>query len=292
MTRYREPPVVTLAAHPNLPEILGVRAQLPHIADHELRALSTAWRNTAFLAEARARALEPDSPLVVEVLAAFETAQALFAEDTAERPDAPDGQPLVAVTALKAIRDAIAGAYARPALRRGHYQALMTAWRRVFPTLRTEGPDFGPRAEEIKACLAVLPLLAARCHDARAANLYGSLQNRAYRFDRRLRETARDEAWLAACLTARRRLWTTVRRSGVEVWQRPCLTCPPQRRREVAADAMDGGAAVMELCLDAACALLVADAVDDNLTDTLVLPLRELVPEQRPAEETSADSGL
>jgi len=40
---------------------------------------------------------------------------------------------------------------------------------------------------------------------------------------------------------------------------------------------------VLELCLDAACALLVADALPDNWTDLLTEPVTSLIPLQREA---------
>ena len=38
---------------------------------------------------------------------------------------------------------------------------------------------------------------------------------------------------------------------------------------------------MLSLCLDAACALLVADAIDENLVDVLTLPVQALIPRQR-----------
>src|SRR3954447_4156380 len=81
MVRRRTAPIESLDVHPNLPEILGVLAQLPHVSDGDLCRLADAWHNTVAIAEARAHALEPDSPLVLEVLAAFEAVQSLFADD-------------------------------------------------------------------------------------------------------------------------------------------------------------------------------------------------------------------
>src|SRR3954463_15767373 len=114
MARKRTTEIVALDDHPNLPEILGVLAQLAHVSDADLPRLAKAWHNTVFLAEARARALSPDSPLVLEVLSAFEAVQALFADDLSGEEDYLSVEPEVAAVALKAIRDAIAAAYARP----------------------------------------------------------------------------------------------------------------------------------------------------------------------------------
>jgi hypothetical protein len=51
--------VSRLEEHPNLPEVLGVLAQLAHIGDDDLVALADAWVNSPALAEARDRALRP-----------------------------------------------------------------------------------------------------------------------------------------------------------------------------------------------------------------------------------------
>src|ERR1044072_700427 len=112
MARRRTAVIETLDAHPNLPEILGVLAQLPHISDSDLTRLADAWHNTVGLAEARARALDPDCPLILEVLAAFEAVQALFADDVAGNDDFLNVEAEIATVALKAIRDAVAASYA------------------------------------------------------------------------------------------------------------------------------------------------------------------------------------
>src|SRR5690348_1310519 len=82
-------PVVisSLDAHPNALEILAITSQLPCIVDSDLTAMAAAWHNTTMLAEARRRALEPDSPMVLEALARFETVQVLFAEELRGRED-------------------------------------------------------------------------------------------------------------------------------------------------------------------------------------------------------------
>lgn len=270
--------LTSLEEHPNLPEILGVLAQLAHVCDEDLSRLAAGWLNTAYLADARAKALHPDCPLVLEVLAAFDAVQALFADDVAGEADGVD--PEVASVALKAIRDAIAGAYARPVLGRAEHQALLRAWRAVYPTQTIDEPDLGPHAEQVKAVLGLLTLLGTRCHDPQAATVFSQLVDVAAQLDERMLDTARAEAWRAAVLTSRRRVWTLVRRSGSQGLGRVCSSCPPGQR-----PAGDGPEElrVLALCLDAACALLVADAVDDNLTDLLVLPLRQLIPAPRPA---------
>ena len=274
MGRRRTAVIESLDEHPNLPEILGVLAQLPHITDSDLERLADAWHNTVGLAEARARALDPDCPLILEVLAAFEAVQSLFADDVEGNDDFANVDAEIATVALKAIRDAVAAAYARPVLSRNEHMALMAAWRAVYPTDLVEEPDLGARSAEVKALLQAMPLLATRCHDAGAASLYDSILAMSWTLDEDVRSVARDEAWHAAVLTSRRRVWGLVRRSGAEGIGRYCPQC---RTRSDDHDT----SRVLSLCLDAACALLVADAIDDNLVDVLTLPVQALIPRQR-----------
>lgn len=272
MARRRIATIETLDTHPNLPEILGVLAQLPHISDRDLTRLAAAWHNTVALAEARARALDPDCPLVLEVLAAFEAVQALFDDDEDQYDGSADKQTVT--VALKAIRDAIAAAYARPVLSRAEHADLMAAWRAVYPTDTVDEPDLGARSAEVKALLQAMPLLATRCHDDGAASLYDSILATSWTLDEDVRSVAREEAWQAALLTSRRRVWGLVRRSGAEGIGRFCSQC---RTRSDDDDTIR----VLGICLDAACALLVADAIDDNLVDVLTLPVQALIPRQR-----------
>ena len=274
MGRRRTAVIEMLDEHPNLPEILGVLAQLPHITDADLERLADAWHNTVSLAEARARALDPDCPLILEVLAAFEAVQSLFAEDLEGNDDFANVDAEIATVALKAIRDAIAAAYARPVLSRNEHMGLMAAWRAVYPTDLVDEPDLGARSAEVKALLQAMPLLATRCHDSGAASLYDSILAMSWTLDEDVRGVARDEAWHAAVLTSRRRVWGLVRRSGAEGIGRYCSQC---RTRSDDSDT----SRVLALCLDAACALLVADAIDDNLVDVLILPVQALIPRQR-----------
>src|SRR5437764_3082389 len=278
MARRKCASIVSLDVHPNLPEILGVLAQLPHISDSDLRRLAEGWHNTVFLAEARARALDPDSPLVLEVLAAFEAVQSLFADDVSGEPDYVDLEPEVAAVALKAIRDAIAAAYAKPILSRAEHAALLAAWRAVYPTDLVDEPDLGARAAQVKALLTAMPKLATRCHDAAAAAMYDEILHTTWTLDEDVHAVAREEAWQAAVLTNRRRVWGLVRRSGAEGIGRYCSQC---RVRHDDADTMR----VLALCLDAACAMLVSDAIDDNLVDVLTLPVQKLIPKQRTSPE-------
>ncbi|MCW2601730.1 MAG: hypothetical protein JWM02_3559 [Frankiales bacterium] len=262
-----------LEDHPNLSEILGVLGQLAHVADRDLPLLAQAWTNTASLAEARDRALSPDSPLVLEVLAAFEAVASLFADDLLGEATYVTVDPVVTMTALKAIRDAIAGAYSRPVLSRAQHASLMGPWRTVYAQATVEEPDLGPHADAVKALLSVLPRLANRCHDADSRAVYDALVDRSF-VDESDRAGARDTAFQAAVLTSRRRVWALVRRSGAEGLSRPCTSCGPS------VDQYDASR-VLALCMDAACALLVADTVPDDLVALLTAPVRALIPVQR-----------
>jgi hypothetical protein len=248
------------------------------VSDRDIPELARRWRNTAFIADARAKALSPDSPLVLEVLACFEAVVALFEDDLAGEADYVTVPVSVTTTALKAVRDAIAAAYARPVLSQGEYAVLMQPWRQVFPEQSFDEPDLGPAAREVKALLGAMPLLSSRCHDEQGRALYDSLARAAVSIDGSLRQTARDESWRAAVLTSRRRVWAMVRRSGTEAMTRPCHDCR-------GGDDHGFDDLVLELCLDAACGLLVADAVDETLTDILVMPLRDMIPLPRRAPD-------
>ncbi|MGZ6825652.1 MAG: hypothetical protein ACXVGH_02585 [Mycobacteriales bacterium] len=263
-----------LEDHPNLDEVLGVLAQLAHVSDDDLVRLANGWTNNAYVAAARDKALTPDSPLVLEVLAAFEAVAALFADDLAGEAAYVTVDPTTTTTALKAVRDAIAAAYARPVLSRGEHAALVKPWRRVYQQAVFSEPDLGPRAETVKALLSVLPRLATRCHDPESRAVYDALVDRSFA-DEAGREDARDGAFQAAVLTSRRRVWALVRRSGAEGLSRPCLQCG--QRTEDGREA----ARVLSLCLDAACALLVADALPDSLLAVLTDPVQALIPAQR-----------
>jgi hypothetical protein len=276
--------VARLEEHPNLDEVLGVLAQLAHITDADLPRLAQAWTNTVAVAEARSRALSPDSPLVCEVLAAFEAVGALFADDLLGEAPYLVVRADVASIALKAVRDAIAAVYARPVLARSEYTALMAPWRSVFSPAALEEPDLGPRAETVKALLGMLPTLASRCHDAAGQALFDTLVDRSFAAERD-RADAAEAAFQAAVLTSRRRMWALVRRSGAEGLSRPCTTC----RRGVgrSADADREQQRVMLLCLDAACALLVADTLPEDSFDMLTAPVTSLIPTQRRPEPSS-----
>lgn len=267
-------PVLRLEDHPNLSEVLGVLAQLAHIEDEDLPRLAEGWVNSPSIAEARDKALSPDSPLVLEVLAAFEAVGALFADDLLGEAPYVTVAPSVTTLALKTVRDAIAAVYARPVLNKQEYAALLRPWRAVYPTPSGGEPDLGPHGDLVKALLAALPQLAGRCHDATGRALFDALVDQSFVAEADRAEAA-ESAFQAAVLTRRRRLWALVRRTGAEGLSRPCADC----RTSPAAD--HETARVLALCLDAACALLVADALPDEATALLVAPISALVPGQR-----------
>ena len=273
-----------LEDHPNLPEVLGVLGQLAHITDDDLPRLAQAWTNTLAVASARDRALSPDSPLICEVLAAFDAISALFADDLAGEASYLVVEAPVVSTALKAVRDALAAVYARPILSRAEYTALLAPWRAVYPHATVDEPDLGPRADQVKVLLGLMPLLAGRCHDEAGKALFDALVDRSFA-DESDRAEAVESAFQAAVLTSRRRVWALIRRSGAEGLSRPCTSCgrgpgpltDPEREHQ----------RVMALCLDAACALLVADALPDATTTLLTSPIESLVPLQRRPDPSS-----
>lgn len=274
MSRRTSQSIAVLEEHPNLPEILGVLAQLAHVRDSDLPELARHWQNPVGVAAARDAALSPDSPLVLEVLAAFEALSALFADDLRGEATYVTVDTQTATTALKAIRDAIAAAYARPILTRSDHAALMRPWRAVYPESTVDEPDLGPHADQVKELLNLLPLLSTRCHDTEGLRLYDALVDRSFAGETDRAEAA-EAAFQVAVLTSRRRVWALVRRSGAEGLARPCTSCgvPPSDDRDTQR--------VMALCLDAACALLVADALPDAMTSALTEPVTSLIPRQR-----------
>ncbi|HVT22747.1 MAG TPA: hypothetical protein VHE57_15300 [Mycobacteriales bacterium] len=270
--------ISTLDAHPNALEILSITSQLPCITDLALAELAGAWQNTSELAEARRHALEPDSPLVFDALAAFETVQVIFAEEIRGGEEYLTVEPEVASTALKAVRDAIAGAYARPVLSPTEHAALTRAWRAVYPNDRLTAPDLGNRGADVNTLLQALPRLAATCHDREAMAEHAAIVKAVASLDEDIRCAAREEAWHAAILTSRRRIWHLVRHTGEGERKRYCHPCR-ERARDADTDR------VLRVCIDAACGLLVAGALEDDIVDVLTAPVDCLLSTPRPATE-------
>ena len=276
----RSPVVRRLEEHPNLTAVMEVLARLAAIRDDDLPRLADGWVNSPWLAAARDRALSPDSPLVVDVLAAFDAVSALFADDLAGEAAYVTVDPQVTARALKTVRDAVAAVYARPVLTRAEYIALLRPWHAVYPDPSSGEPDLGPEGARVKALLAALPTLARRCHDASGRALFDALVDRSFVAEHDRAEAA-ESAFQAAVLTRRRRVWALVRRTGAEGLSRPCDECRAFQGRDGHPDDALEAARVLGLCLDAACALLVADALPDACTDLLVEPVLALIPSQR-----------
>ena len=215
-------PVTTLEEHPNRLEILEVLAQLAMLADNDLERLADVFRNTPSRREARDLALSPDSPLVIEVLSVFGAISTIFADDLAGEEDFISVDPAITAHALKAVRDAVAAAYARPILSRAQHRALMAPWRAVCaPTAQTE-PDLGPADAEIRSILSGLPRLAYRCHDARGQEAFADIVEAAQTLDQDEHAAAVETALQASVLLGRRRLWTLVRCNVAERLARRC----------------------------------------------------------------------
>ncbi|ABD12415.1 hypothetical protein ThrDRAFT_02388 [Frankia casuarinae] len=263
-----------LEEHPNLRGILGILAQLVHTTDTELVSLAAAWRNSGYLAAARDKALSPDSPLIVEVLAAFDALSAIYADDLTGA-EYVTVEPTIAATALRAMRDAVAASYSRPILGRAEYAALMRPWRTVYPRARSHEPDLGPAAADVKRVLAALPVLAGRCHDPDSLEVFDGLLVSALTRDDSAHQMAMDAAFASAVVTGRRRVWTLVRRSAAEGFWRLCPYCRGHRGTDSSEDRR-----VMELCADLACALLVEDLLDTDQFTRLTSPLHTLIPLQ------------
>jgi hypothetical protein len=136
----RTSPVTELAQHPNAATITEVVRSLGCLQENHLYALARAWHNDTSLSSARALALDPDSPLVLDVLREFDRISSLAGTE------GPYGRVPVATvrTALNALRDAVAAAYAQPRLSRRSYQELLAPWNAAFPDGARPAVDSGP----------------------------------------------------------------------------------------------------------------------------------------------------
>lgn len=262
--------ITSTETHPHCAEILGVLAQVVHIEDDGLRRLALAWRDTPDVARARDKALQPDTPLIIEVLTAFDSLAGLFADDLAgTAPYVTLPAPTTAL-ALKAVRDAIAAAYARPVLTAQEYAELSAPWHSVYPDRRMQMPDFGPQHHEVLGLLTSIPGLACHRHDADAAHLRDSLLLHARGLDAESHGRAVESAWQAAVVTGRRRLWFLASRSANESYLRACPSC--------ARNTDDDDRAVLAICLGVIAAMLVRDVLDDESAATLLAPVGSLMP--------------
>ena len=263
--------ITSTETHPHCAEILGVLAQIVHLDDEGLRRLALAWRDTPDVSRARDRALQPDTPLILEVLAAFDSIAGLFADDLAgTAPYVTVPAPTTAL-ALKAVRDAVAAAYARPVLSAQEYAELSAPWHSVYPERRMQMPDFGPQHHEVLALLTSVPGLACHRHDDVAGDLWRALLMHAKGIDPESHGKAIESAWQAAVITGRRRLWFLASRSAQEGYTRACGSC--------ARVATDDDRAVLAVCLGVVAAMLVRDVLDDESAATLLAPVASLMPQ-------------
>lgn len=267
------PVIGQLADHPNEPEIRAVLARIPQLADADLRRLAARWSNADCVADARDRALTPGAPLVVDVLVAFELISELYADDLAGEASFVAIDPRTTRVALKAVRDAVAAAYARPMLSRDEHANLSRPWRAVFARNDVFPVELGPQDWAVRALLAALPALGRRCHDPIGQQRFDALVESAREVDADQHADALARAWDAAVLTSRRRLWALVRWLGARSLATPGAGCG----RGWPAD----DPRVTALCLDAACALLVADATRGEVTAVLTAPVPGLTGSRR-----------
>lgn len=262
--------ITSTQTHPHCAEILGVLAQIVHLDDEGLRRLALAWRDTPEVARARDRALQPDTPLILEVLAAFDSLAALFADDLAgTAPYVTLPAPTTAL-ALKAARDAVAAAYARPVLSPEEYADLSAPWYSVYPDQGMRMPDFGPQHHEVLALLTAIPGLACHRHDMVSARLHDALLMHARGLDADAHGRAVDSAWHAAIMSGRRRLWFLASRSAQESYLRACGSCARKSNEE--------DKAVLAVCLGVVAAMLVRDVLDEESAETLLAPAASLMP--------------
>lgn len=262
--------ITSTETHPHCAEILGVLAQVVHLDDEGLRRLALAWRDTADVARARDRALQPETPLILEVLAAFDSLSGLFADDlegTASYITLP--APTTAL-ALKAVRDAVAAAYARPVLTQQEYADLSAPWHSVYPERRMQMPDFGPQHHEVLALLTSIPGLGCHRHDEVAERIWNAMLVHARGIDPEAHAAAVESAWQAAILTGRRRLWFLAARSANESYGRGCGPC--------ARLMTDDDKAVLAICLGVVAAMLVRDVLDSGSAEALLAPAASLMP--------------
>jgi hypothetical protein len=262
--------ITSTETHPHCAEILGVLAQVVHLDDDGLRRLALAWQDTAEVARARDKALQPDTPLILEVLSAFDSIAGLFADDLAgTAPYITLPAPTTAL-ALKAVRDAIAAAYARPVLSPQEYAELSAPWHSVYPDRRMQMPDFGPQHHEVLALLQSIPNLACHRHDDDAASLRANLLLHARGLDPDAHGSAVESAWEAAVVTGRRRLWFLASRSAQESYNRACGTCARLTDED--------DHAVLAICLGVVAAMLVRDVLDGESADALLAVAPSLLP--------------
>jgi hypothetical protein len=231
---------------------------IPHLTDAEIERLAEAWTNCSALAVARDTALSARTPLIHEVLGVFESVDFLFHECCDDTPTKTVDD------ATKAIRDAVAAAFARPLLRRAQYRALMRPWRLVQqrPTAR---PLYGPQTGHITRLLDLISTVGNRCHDGAAERLFDELDNTALILNRELADHARAAVSAAVEITGRARLARFIEAGARRRASGGCQRCGETVGTSVCR--------VRMLCSDAAVALTVSDLLDDTLVEVLTVPV-------------------
>ena len=176
-----------------------------------------------------ARRCRPDSPLVMEVLAAFDALADLFADDLAGDADfvAVDPQVTVARAQGGTRRDRRGLRQARPVPHRVP-GAARARGALVYPRrTAAASPTSGPRAARMRALLSALPAPRGRAATtrSRARRSKRLVDHRDDAGRGRAPRAARERAFRAAVLTGRRRTWALVRRSAAEGLGRYCTVC-------------------------------------------------------------------
>lgn len=240
-------------AHPSPDAVAAVLDRVPDLTERELRDLADGFGDGMHAATARARALDPDLPWILDVLQVFDICERLYAGEPS--PDSPE---LIA-QALRGVRDAVAAAYAQPVLRRADHAALMRPWRHAVRDRLTELPPAVQRA------LGELRALPARCHDPAASARWNELALIALGRDSDEHRVAVESAHVLAVAAGREMAWQAVRRCATEAISRRCTACGT--RPDL------GSLRVLALAVDASCGLLVSDLVAGPALRTLSLPL-------------------
>lgn len=262
----------TLVEHPNAHVVRDVLTRISQLTDSDLTRLAASWRDSLDIASARSAALSVDGPLVLEALSAFDAVAEVFADDLAGEPWAAPLQRSVVQLALKAVRDAVAAAYARPVLHPRQYIVLMTPWLTVFPRAGTGEADLGPRSADVTRLLELLEYMATRCHDSAGESHFDRLVGVAATRDDADVAPAAAEAWAAAVLTGRRRTRALLQRAAREALLHGCAVCGRRPDPDQLA-----ATRVLALVNEAIGALLVCDTMDPGLVEALVLPVADVL---------------
>lgn len=266
--------ISTLDQHPNSARITNVLARIGDVTDAHLRALAWEWISGPAPSETRSRALQPENPLIVEVLTVFTVLDEIFSADMSGGVPYVEVDPELAQLGVNAIRDAIAGEYAHPLLGRGEYRALTRPWRAVMSRVSGE-PNQNRQFLLVSTLLDRVRELGTRCHEDELEQRYTLLALRALQCDESEVDGARTIAFAASVRSGRRRTWGLVRNAAMVAASLQCGECAPTLRREYAESG--DTERVSTLVADAACGLLVADLVSPGVRARLLHPLSTLI---------------